>query len=617
LDFTISSSISNDPCSPLAAHKRDLSARAGLGRRIANTTMTKTTGSPLSDEQNRAILVAALVCASISLLLVLVTLRWFLVMQRCFRHRLILHLIISDTFKAAWYFVFPIVVFNAGPVSSTSKFCQASGFLLAFSIEASDTAIFLIAIHSTICILRPNNGAGEGGLFRYKKWLYVMWLCPPLILASLAFINDINGYVTAGTFCYLPKRPIWYRLALSWVPRYVIIFLILSMYFWIYVTVRMKFRGFEHFSGIASSYDSGSRRWSAFASKKSGVECGRSNGHYSPTEWQSHVTTSEAQPETQLQPWNHGSFATPQPMHISLPVLVSEEENVDTRGSSWSGNTFVPSPDDSGQMGPNHGQKDPQTGSRQPSSMISRRELPAKRTSTSVTRIQPWDSYDSTLRRTRIAIRRQVRYLFIYPLIYILVWSFPFASHALNYNNYYVLHPIFWLSVAQTVMLSIQAGMDGVMFSLSEKPWTRIDQTSKFSIPFYRQRNNALCQRQFPKQALVQATNGQNRQDLNSSQTWWEAEGRRRNDSVWLGTDPSLASVGTQTRSRSPHKRNSSIHFRSKSSEQDGAYILRQCPGIPEIPKSTQVLSSADAHSPDRAIEQNEILREHAPTRRV
>jgi G protein-coupled receptor GPR1 len=137
--------------------------------------------------------------------------------------------------KAVWYFVFPLVVFVGGPVSSTSNFCQASGFLLAFAIEASDMAILLIALHSTLCILRSDSTIGASGLYRYRNWIYPMWLGPPLLAASLAFINNEEAYTVAGTFCYLPKRPFWYRLALSWVPRYLIISLILIMYVWIYI----------------------------------------------------------------------------------------------------------------------------------------------------------------------------------------------------------------------------------------------------------------------------------------------------------------------------------------------------------------------------------------------
>jgi G protein-coupled receptor GPR1 len=137
--------------------------------------------------------------------------------------------------KAVWYFVFPVVVFVGGPVSSTSNFCQASGFLLAFAIEASDMAILLIAVHSALCILRSDSTIGESGLYRYRNWIYPMWLGPPLLAASLAFINNEEGYTLAGTFCYLPKRPFWYRLALSWVPRYLILSLILIMYVWIYI----------------------------------------------------------------------------------------------------------------------------------------------------------------------------------------------------------------------------------------------------------------------------------------------------------------------------------------------------------------------------------------------
>ena len=64
-------------------------------------------------------------------------------------------------------------------------------------------------------------------------------------MASLAFIDTSFPYVSSRVFCYLPTRPIWYRLALSWIPRYLIIITILVVYLSIYVHAKLKFEAFE------------------------------------------------------------------------------------------------------------------------------------------------------------------------------------------------------------------------------------------------------------------------------------------------------------------------------------------------------------------------------------
>ena len=46
-------------------------------------------------------------------------------------------LIQSDLSKALWYLLFPIVAFTHGPIASSSRFCQATGFFVSFFTEAS------------------------------------------------------------------------------------------------------------------------------------------------------------------------------------------------------------------------------------------------------------------------------------------------------------------------------------------------------------------------------------------------------------------------------------------------------------------------------------------------
>ena len=228
--------------------------------RSLNSPTSMAMKTTMSDSQNRAILIAGLSCACVSFVAAFVALRWFVLMKRCFRHRLVLYLIASDTFKAVWYFIFAVVAIAKGPVSSDSGFCNASGFFLLLGVEAADFAILIIALHTMLSIFKPTSKAGEGGLYPYRAWIYPLWLGPPLLAASLAFVNgNKDAYVTSGTYCYLPKRPFWYRLALSWIPRYLIISTIFTMYASIYIYVHVKFRGFSVWTGDESSQKSGPR----------------------------------------------------------------------------------------------------------------------------------------------------------------------------------------------------------------------------------------------------------------------------------------------------------------------------------------------------------------------
>lgn len=527
------------------------------------------TSTSLTPQQNRAILIAGLTCACFSVLCSIITLRWFLLMKRAFRHRLVMFLIFSDTFKALWYFVFPIVVFSRGSVQTSSGFCQASGFFLALGIEASDFAILMIALHSILYIFHPPASSNEkGGLFRYRKYVYPFWIALPLLSASLAFINHGRGYATAGTFCYLPRRPFWYRLALSWIPRYCIISLIAIMYLAVYIYVTLKFRSFSNLGDSQSGYSSSSssRRPSISSDDDDSIapdEPVRSPQTQSRPRFsrptfsrnQSHDGQAK-EPARELDPWDQVSFITakglknpgwqpgietsdfawgsqksslsaappsPQTAKHSRHDLSSAAMAQGSRAcgspaglSQLSGNTAVVDGRTAGPNGQLHSGSGGQTAAKDP------------------------------LQRTRKAIRRQLRYLFIYPAVYVLMWTFPFASHCLLYDDYYVRHPIFWLTVLQTCTLSLQAGVDCIVFSWREKPWRRIPEGRKFSFSSFRESFSLGHKRGSGSSADQIAADDHPMSPRNTasvassrvtSNNWWEAEGLKRKDSVWMGTD--------------------------------------------------------------------------------
>lgn len=81
----------------------------------------------------------------------------------------------------------------------------------------------------------------EGGLQRFDKYIYAGIITIPLGMAATAFANPHGGYALAGAFCGLPIRPFWYRLALSWIPRYFIAVTIITLT----IMIRIKVKGFQ------------------------------------------------------------------------------------------------------------------------------------------------------------------------------------------------------------------------------------------------------------------------------------------------------------------------------------------------------------------------------------
>ena len=529
-----------------------------------------------STQQNRGVLIAGLTCACFSVLATLITLRWFILMKRTFRHKLVMFLIFSDMFKALWYFVFPVVVFSRGTISSSSKFCQASGFFLALGIEASDFAILMIAVHSIVYIFHPPTRSGEaGGLYPYRRYIYPCWLALPLLAAALAFINKPNGYTTAGTFCYLPRRPFWYRLALSWIPRYCIITLIFSMYLTVYIYVTVKFRGFSNLADSESHFSSRSQSRRSSMSEEAvapdeavkSPEVPRkhkiSRPNFSRSASYNQPDSSGSRP---VDPWDEVSFITSKPLNKNKGWqhgIHTSDFAVDTPQASISNGSASPhtkqesfSPHQSvpasrkvsgipvGTLQGTHATEIPVTQPRPPSNQISQAIQ-------MLSQPQQAPKPEDPLKLTRKAIRKQLRYLFIYPAVYVFMWIFPFASHCLLYNDYYVQNPVYWLTVVQTCMLSLQAGVDCVIFSWREKPWRRIPEGRRFSFQSIR---TSFSYRHSPQRSVKSSIalgaeqelgytqqNGSALPSARSSQVpsanWWEAEGRKRKDSVWMGTD--------------------------------------------------------------------------------
>ncbi|OIW28616.1 hypothetical protein CONLIGDRAFT_681564 [Coniochaeta ligniaria NRRL 30616] len=446
---------------------------------------------------------------------------WFVRMRRSFRHDLIMLLIQSDLIKALWFVIFPIVTYTRGPIASDSTFCQVSGFFFAVGIESSDVAVLLIALHSAMYIYRPKSG-----LYPYRWLAYAAYVIVPLLFASLAFAD--GGYRNVGYYCYLSNRRGWTRLALSWVPRYVLFALILVIYACIYAYVRGRMLHYERRDSAAlhklvpppatpaayrdrirslpASFHSAGRYKDRLRSVSfSNAPAGKWADEAPPTGpilWNlprfTEASCSIRESLSEEQDPHHPPLREPE---LPPPTASRRSRTISdaspwpsTNAESWKlptvAETVATEPPHTvvhftEQLAPVHKpgscstipamfpvcrhalraaeQQPPPPSSSQESSSSPYLEGAA---------LTPHISHDpltSHVSRNRDKVRRQLRSLFVYPLLYLVTWIFPFVNHAYGYSDD-APRPA-WVLVLSLVSLAVQGAADSAVFTAREKPW--------------------------------------------------------------------------------------------------------------------------------------------------
>jgi G protein-coupled receptor GPR1 len=400
----------------------------------------------------------------------------------------------SDMLKSTWFMIYPIVELSQGGVKSESAFCQISGFFLAAGIEACDVAVVLVALHTALCIF---HWGSSNGLQPYRRIAYALFVAVPLLLASLAFVNK-PGYANSGEYCYLPLHPDWARRSLSWIPRYIIFATILIIYAFIYIRVAFLMRrygqrwrskdnlaGQRRRSGIAPPLPRISTHGlipSIVSSRRTSVESkGRHESLFSP--FGTSQNTGSRRPSGASATQTPGPRRSGQLVRWKLPHFGAD--SAPQVGNSSLRNT----PEESGQREANAAGESPTI----PAPSAKRWNKPAgsaSRTSrhtrspsqTNLLAILKRGPHSSSSRTTssvflspttgmtemRENVVRQMRYLFVYPLVYLGVWLVPFISHLMGGDR---LGAPFGVIITGLVSLSIQGFADAVVFSLREKPW--------------------------------------------------------------------------------------------------------------------------------------------------
>ena len=333
---------------------------------------------------------------------------------------------------------------------------------------ASDYAVFVIALHSAMQVFYPSTLVSSDGLYPYRRYVYFGAFALPILMAGLAFINPKNAYVSQGAFCTLPIRPFWYRLAFTWVPRYVIVLTIMGLAIAIYIHVGIEFRAY---SDTDTSFQSlkpsnGSTTTHNDTSDETKLE---------DITFELTNMDSRPQPTRRKSTLGHDSF-TSQRHNSSMPDL-SPSLTAPQRVICGIGLASHSLPGSTLNLPYRSGTTRP-TLLAIPSGQSTTAYAPepiATPLSSSTRTPSPSSPAQLRLAKQRQRIHRQLRLMFIYPLVYTLMWLIPFAMHCMNYWDKYAMNPVEALLVGSSICITLMGFADALIFSLREKPWRGIE----------------------------------------------------------------------------------------------------------------------------------------------
>lgn len=377
--------------------------------------------------------VLAVASSTTSIVFCLVAFYFFLAIdprRLVFRHQLIFFLIFFDLLKAVILLLYPSRVLTHLTAYFNDRFCQVVGFFSATAIEGADIAILSFAVHTFLLIFQPqlsvkvhNSNRTEGGLYRFRYYVYVLSFIIPLFLASLAFINHA-GYSSFVCWCYLPQQPIWYRLVLSWVPRYVIVVLIFTVYGSIYFHV---IREFKTLGGVFTTIH-------------------RLRAHNALLALQSRPSFISAL-----------TYFLAAVRDRIFPKLVLPETNLTTKNTRSSNvapkklkNSSSSSSNDNSTGSPVRLHIDTEN-------ILSDPEIQAA-------------NLENFRKRQKI-IEKQMKSIFIYPFAYIFLWLFPFILQITQFSFEEHHHAIYWLNCMGAFMQPLNGFIDVLVFFYREQPW--------------------------------------------------------------------------------------------------------------------------------------------------
>lgn len=335
-----------------------------------------------------------------------------------------------------------------------------------------------MALHSAIQVFYPSTLVSSDGLYPVRRYVYVLAFVLPILMAGLAFVNPDYAYVSQGSFCALPIRPFWYRLAFTWVPRYIIILVIIGIAVAIYVHVGFKFHGFSHADSSFVSFKTSDGSNTTHTNtqdeaKMEDVTFELDNMHSRPQPKRRLSSIGDDMPRRASAPQATSSSSSHMPQRgNSTRSLPGSSLNLARSHLEIARPTLLSIPSGQSFIDPISPLGNPRFNTENSPNNNSS-SLPSPSNHLPTPPVQSGGQLSQAKRRQRI--HRQLRLIFIYPLVYSLMWLIPFAMHCMNYWDKYAHHPIEGLRVSANLCISLMGFVDALIFSLREKPWRGIE----------------------------------------------------------------------------------------------------------------------------------------------
>lgn len=349
---------------------------------------------------------------------------------------------------------------------------------------------------------------GHDGLYRVRHWVLGTFVLFPNLSAALAFVNPRAGYMAQGAFCSIPLRPFWYRLGLFWIPRYLIWIYIVFVAIRIYRHAGSEFKIFGQEKASDSSVDTPgefsvdraakadreraqkkrrSKQWipSGSQARKDNTDERVGSDEASGAEENRSPKTSRLDCSTSLPAHTGRRHSTPNwatDLHdfgfdTGLAAHTSKSTPTSRRGSRQIApiEAFAtPEISHADQRKSSIASISTRKSSIAPSTVPTLARIDEGEGTPPETPSNPRDQASRAINQRRRAIQRQLRLLFIYPVVYVMLWVIPFVVNIMNYTDYYAQHPIFALQIVQVFMLTAMTHVDVVVFCWRERPWRHI-----------------------------------------------------------------------------------------------------------------------------------------------
>lgn len=347
----------------------------------------------------------------------------------------------------------------------------------------------MAALHSAIQVFYPSTMVSSDGLYSLRRYVYVGALVCPILMAGLAFVNPNYAYVSQGAFCTLPIRPFWYRLAFTWVPRYIIILMIIGLAVAIYAHVGFEFRAYSTMDQSLQSLKTSDGLNTPPQDKK------QDNTKMEDITFELNTMEPRPQPQRRMSSIGHEIFTSqrqassepalsPSTTHKMHRVSFDNDEikqylpsstlNLNRARSDSTRPTLVAIPSGCSIAVP----VSPLDRTLRSAMKPERPEPTTTCSSTSSSSIRtPSPSSPDQIRLTkqRQRIHRQLRLMFIYPLVYTGMWALPFVMHCMNYWDKWAMQPVGFLRIGSSIAITLMGFADALIFSLREKPWRGIE----------------------------------------------------------------------------------------------------------------------------------------------